>query len=405
MENNLTPEQVVEKINGMFTEKMATVPTKDEVAQLKSELDNYKALEVKNSEMEKAIAKMEGRLEAMAEKAVDAPLKKKARSLNEALVNAYVENVDKVKDAIEKGSRINLDVKTDTTITGDYTGNVALSTLEPGVNRIARPIRRMREISNVGSTTSKFVTYIQQTQQVAPGAEESLWTAEAGAKFNGEVKYEEVSEEVKKVAAYIKVSKEMLADLSFVRSEINTELMEAIEQNIDDALLNGAGGTSLNGLLSVAPAFAAGSFAASVPSANIWDVIRIAKAQIEAANFVPTHVVLNPADVAALELTKTSTGEYSYPAFWDANMRVAGLIVVSSNNITAGTMVIGDFTKLNIKFREDMNMSVGYENDDFTRNMVTILCEARLVAYVKGNDVNAFVQSDIAVDIAAIDKP
>ena len=403
----MTPEQVVEKINGMFTEKMATVPTKDEVAQLKSELENYKSLEVKNAEMEKAIAKMEGRLEAMAEKAVDAPLKKKARSLNEALVNAYVENVDKVRDAIEKGSRINLDVKVapEVTINDDYTGNVALSVLEPGVNRIPRPIRRMREISNVGSTTSKFVTYIQQTQNVAPGAEESLWTAEAGAKFNGEVKYEEVSEEVKKVAAYIKVSKEMLADLSFVRSEINTELMEAIEQNIDDALINGAGGTSLNGLLSVAPSFSAGSFAASVPSANIWDVIRIAKAQIEAGNFVPTHVVLNPEDVAALELTKTSTGEYTYPAFWDANLRVAGLTVVSSNNITAGTMLVGDFTKMNIKFREDMNMSVGYENDDFTRNMVTILCEARLVAYVKGNDVNAFVQSDLAVDIAAIDKP
>lgn len=405
MENNLTPEQVVEKINGMFTEKMATVPTKDEVAQLKSELDNYKALEVKNSEMEKAIAKMEGRLEAMAEKAVNAPKKQGAKTIKEALVKTYTDNVKAIADSIEKGNRINLEVKTDTTIDGDYTGNVALSVLEPGVNRIARPIRRIREISNVGSTTSKFVTYIQQTQQVAPGAEESLWVNEAGAKFNGEVKYEEVSEEVKKIAAYIKVSKEMLADLSFVRSEINTELMEAIEQNIDLSLVNGAGGNDLNGLLSVAPAFAAGSFANAVPSANISDLIRIAKAQIQAANFEPTHVVLNPEDVAKIELTKTSTGEYSYPAFWDANMRVAGLIVVSSNNITAGTMIVGDFSKFNIKFREDMNMSVGYENDDFTRNMVTILCEARLVAYVKGNDVNAFVQSDITTDIAAITAP
>jgi len=405
VENNLTPEQVVEKINGMFTEKMATVPTKDEVAQLKSELDNYKALEVKNSEMEKAIAKMEGRLEAMAEKAVNAPKKQGAKTIKEALVKTYTDNVKAIADSIEKGNRINLEVKTDTTIDGDYTGNVALSVLEPGVNRIARPIRRIREISNVGSTTSKFVTYIQQTQQVAPGAEESLWVNEAGAKFNGEVKYEEVSEEVKKIAAYIKVSKEMLADLSFVRSEINTELMEAIEQNIDLSLVNGAGGNDLNGLLSVAPAFAAGSFANAVPSANISDLIRIAKAQIQAANFEPTHVVLNPEDVAKIELTKTSTGEYSYPAFWDANMRVAGLIVVSSNNITAGTMIVGDFSKFNIKFREDMNMSVGYENDDFTRNMVTILCEARLVAYVKGNDVNAFVQSDITTDIAAITAP
>ena len=402
MENNLTPEQVVEKINGLFSEKFATIPTKDEVAQLKSELDNFKSIEVKNSEMEKAIAKMEGRIEAMSEKAVDAPKSKGAKTLKEALVKTYSDNVKNITDSIEKGQRINLEVKTDTTIDGDYTGNVALSVLEPGVNRIARPIRRIREISNVGTTTSKFVTYIQQTQNVAPGAEETLWVNEAGAKFNGEVKYEEVSEEVKKIAAYIKVSKEMLADLSFVRSEINTELMEAIEQNIDNSLVNGAGGVDLNGLLSVAPAFSAGTFAGTIPGANIMDLIRIAKAQIQAANFEPTHVVLNPEDVAKIELTKTSTGEYTYPAFWDANMMVAGLTVVSSNNITAGTLVVGDFTKFNIKFREDMNMSVGYENDDFTRNMVTILCEARLVAYIKGNDLNAFVQSDIATDIALI---
>ena len=402
MENNLTPEQVVEKINGLFSEKMATVPTKDEVAQLKSELDNFKSIEVKNSEMEKAIAKMEGRIEAMYEKAVDAPKTQGAKTLKEALVKTYSDNVKAITDSIEKGNRITLDVKTDTTIDGDYSGNVALSVLEPGVNRIARPIRRIREISNVGTTTSKFVTYIQQTQNVTPGAEGTLWVNEAGAKFNGEVKYEEVSEEVKKIAAYIKVSKEMLADLSFVRSEINTELMEAIEQNIDFSLVNGNGGVDLNGLLSVAPAFSAGTFAGTIPGANISDLIRVAKAQIQAANFQPTHVVLNPEDVAKIELTKTSSGEYTYPAFWDANMMLAGLTIVSSNNITAGTLVVGDFTKFNIKFREDMNMSVGYENDDFTRNMVTILCEARLVAYIKGNDVNAFVQSDIATDIALI---
>jgi HK97 family phage major capsid protein len=400
---NLTPEQVVEKINGMLAEKMASVPTKDEVTQLKSELDNYKSLESKNAEMEKAIAKMEGRLEAMAEKAVDAPKSQSPKSMREALVKTYVDNVKSIQESIEKGQRIHLDVKAnpEVTINDDYSGNIALSVLEPGVNRVARPIRRMREISNVGSTTSKFVTYIQQTGNIGT----ITWTEEAGAKYAGEVKYEEVSEEVKKIAAYIKVSKEMLADLAFVRSEINTELMEAIEQNIDKALLSGVGGTQINGILTLAPGFTAGTFAGTIPSANISDVIRIAKAQIESANFVPTHVVLNPEDVAKIELTKSQTGEYTYPAFWDANMRLAGLIVVSSNNITAGTALIGDFSKFNIKFREDLNMSVGYENDDFTRNMVTILCEARLVAYVKGNDTGAFVVSDLATDIAAITAP
>lgn len=396
---NLTPEQAIEKINAKFDEKLTGVATKSDVEALKSDVETLKAMEQKSVDIEKAIAKMEGRLEAMAEKAVT-PTNKAPKTLSEALVKAFTENVEKINEGVEKRQAVNMSVKVDTTITGDYSGNVALSTLEAGVNRIARPIRRMREISNVGTTLSKFVTYIQQTVQATAG-----WVSEAGDKLNGQVSYEEVSEEVKKVAGYIKVSKEMLADLAFVRSEINMDLMEAIEQNIDDAILNGAGGTSLNGLLGVAPNFVAGSFAGSVPSANILDVIRIGKAQIEAANFMPTHVVLNPEDVAKIELTKAQDGAYTYPAFWDANMTVSGLIVVSSNNITAGTLVVGDFTKLNIKFREDVNLQVGYENDDFTRNMVTILAEARLVSYVKGNDVNAFVQADIATAIAAIDMP
>jgi HK97 family phage major capsid protein len=396
---NLTPEQVVEQINAKFDEKLTGVATKSDVEALKSDVETLKGMEQKSADIEKAIARMEGRLEAMAEKAIE-PKKEGYKSLSDALISTFNNNLEAIKDGVEKRQAVNMSVKVDTTITGDYSGNVALSTLEPGVNRIARPVRRMREISNVGTTLSKFVTYIQQTVQATAG-----WVAEAGDKLNGQVSYEEVSEEVKKVAGYIKVSKEMLADLAFVRSEINMDLMEAIEQNIDDAILNGGGGTSLIGLIGNIPTFAAGSFAATVPSANISDVIRIAKAQIEAANFMPTHVVLNPEDVAKIELTKAQDGAYTYPMFLNMNMNVAGLIVVSSNNITAGTLVVGDFTKLNIKFREDVNLQVGYENDDFTRNMVTILAEARLVSYVKGNDVNAFVEADIATAIAAIDAP
>ena len=396
---NLTPEQVVEQINAKFDEKLTGVATKSDVEALKNDVETLKGMEQKSADIEKAIARMEGRLEAMAEKAIE-PKKEGYKSLSDALISTFNNNLEAIKDGVEKRQAVNMSVKVDTTITGDYSGNVALSTLEPGVNRIARPIRRMREISNVGTTLSKFVTYIQQTVQATAG-----WVSEAGDKLNGQVSYEEVSEEVKKVAGYIKVSKEMLADLAFVRSEINMDLMEAIEQNIDDAILNGGGGTSLVGLIGNIPTFVAGSFAATVPSANISDVIRIAKAQIEAANFMPTHVVLNPEDVAKIELTKAQDGAYTYPAFWDMNMNVAGLMVVSSNNITAGTLVVGDFTKLNIKFREDVNLQVGYENDDFTRNMVTILAEARLVSYVKGNDVNAFVEADIATAIAAIDAP
>ena len=400
MENtNLTPEQVVEKINEKFNEKLASMPTKADVDGLKADVETLKSLTEKSAEIEKAIAKFEGKIEGMSEKGFRT--EKAPKSVGEAMTKAYKENVEKINELVGKGQTFSLDVKAlyDTTINDDYSGNVALSTLEPGVSKIARPRIRVRDIVNMGTTASKFVTYISQTAQTS-----ATWVNEAGEKVSGQPAYEEVSEEVRKVAGTIKISKEMLADLAFVQSEINSDLMASVDQAIETGIINGAMG-GLTGILNVAPAFSAGGFAAAVPSANLADVIRIAAAQIEAANFQATHVVLNPADVAALQLTKTSTGEYTYPMFMMEMTTIAGLTIVSSTNIAAGTFLVGDFTKCNVRMREAMNLQVGYVNDDFQRNMVTILCEARLVEYVKNNDVDAFVSDSIATAIAAIDLP
>lgn len=398
---NLTPEAAIEKINGLVAEKMANVPTKEDLDAVKTELEGIKSLELKSDELMKTIAKLEGRIEALNEKGHNQPEAKQPKSLAGKMVKAYTDNIKTIKDSIEKGQNFTLEVKAagdEDTIIGDYTGTYALTTLEPEVNRIARPVRRMLEISNVGTTASKYVVYIQQTEQAV-----SAWTDEAELKLAGEIKWEEVSSEVKKIAGSIKVSKEMLDDLAFVRSEINTVLMEQIEQAIDYSMVNGAGGSDLNGLIGNVPNFNAGNFAGTIVGANIIDVLQVCKAQIQAANFQPTHVVMNPEDKAKLELTKTSTGEYTYPMFFTGAENIAGLIVVASNNITAGTIIVGDFSKLIVKIREAVNLTVGYENDDFTRNMVTIIAEARLVQYIRNNDVNAFVEADLATAIAALE--
>jgi len=398
MENTLTPEQVVEKINEKFNTALAGMPTKSDLESLKSDVETLKGLEAKSQEIEKAIARFEGKMEAMAEKGLNK--EKSAKSLAEAISMGYAKNMDKIKETAEKGSgMMSFETKAlnDTTIDGSYSGNVALSTLEQGVSKIARPVIKIRDIVNMGTTASKFVTYISQTAQTI-----AAWVNEAGEKVSGEPTYEEISEEVKKVAGTVKISKEMLADLAFVQSEINSDLMASIDQAIENALLNGSVG-GINGIITNAVPFAAGTFAGTVVAPNVSDVLRIAISQIQGNNFEPTHVVLNPADVAAMQLTKTSTGEYTYPMFLMDVNRVANLIVVSTTNMTAGEFLVGDFSKSNVRMREAMNIQVGYVNDDFQRNMVTILAEARLVQYVKVNDYPAFVKGDIAACIAAIE--
>lgn len=405
MENtNLTPEQVIEKLDGMFTEKMTNVPTNDDVKALKDELEALKGLEAKNQDIEKSIAKFEGRIEAMSEKAVEPKLEK--LSLGKAIAKTYTDNIERIKDAVEKGTKINLTVK-DTTI-ADYTGDYALTDFDTEVDRTVRNRYGILENVNTGATDSKFVTYVQQTAD-----SNGTWVGEGIAKSEGEPTWSEISEEVKKLATYVKVSKEMLEDLSFIRGEINNDLMSGVRESIENALLNGAGGTSINGLLDASmglPTFGAGVFANAIQDANISDLLRCVKAQIEAVNFTPTHVVLNPQDIATIQLTKGSDSTYTYPMYLptqsgDGEMIIAGMRVISSTYMTAGNYLVGDLSKVNVKFRNNINMSVGLDADDFTRNMITILAEARLVSYVKNNQKPAFVYGDISTDIALILAP
>ena len=404
----LTPEQVVEKINDSFNEKSATFSTKEELeattTEIKSQIESLKGIEEKSTELEKAIARIEGRFESFNEKAKVTEVKPK--SLGDTLFETYANNLEAIKGAVEKGGKVVLNTK-DTTITANYGGDYALTDFDTEVDRVDRQRYGILENSNTGATTGKFVTYVHQVDSA-----KTAWTKEAEEKIEGAPSWEEVSEEVKKIASYVKVSKEMLEDLSFIRAEIDNDLMLSIREDIEGALVNGAAPGGINGLLAglALPNLVPGPFALSVPGANITDLLRVAMAQIEAANFSATHVILNPQDIASLQLTKGTDLTYTYPMYLpyqegSGEMRIAGMRVISSTYCPQDSYIVGDLSKLNVRFRNNIEMSVGLDKDDFTRNMITILAEARLVAYVKNNQKAAFVTGTILADVAAITAP
>jgi HK97 family phage major capsid protein len=291
-------------------------------------------------------------------------------------------------------------------ITNNYSGGtVALSQLEAGVTRIARRMPFLRQLVNASGTTSKYITYIQSNGQEGDAG----MTAEGALKSQADFNVAETSVAVKKVTAWIKVSKEMIADLPFMRNEINNELMEIVELKLDSQILSGDGtGDNLTGILTNAVAWAAGNFALQYVTPNEFDVLSVAIAQIQTGLFNANYVVLHPEDAVKMQLTKTTTGEYTYAMqYVDANgvTRVKGIPVIENVGMTAGTFLVGDFTKSNLRIREDLNIQVGYVNDDFTKNLMTILCEARAVHYVKSNHYNAFVKGTFSTAKTALLKP
>lgn len=331
--------------------------------------------------------------------------KQEATNLADAIIKQIRENKDNIVKHVKDGKgmmSIEMKAAGDMTITGNFpTGNVALSMLEPGMTRIQRRAPFMRQIMNVGSTTTKFVVWVEQANP-DPGV--AGMTGEGLAKTQTDFDLVERNSPTKKITAYIKVSQEMLEDIDFIEAEIRSELIELIELQLDSQLFSGDGtGNNMIGVNLNAIAFNGGGLTGTVLEANNFDVIRAVVNQIVTANFMPNWFLVNPTDAAAMDLTKANDGHYVMPPFTTADgTTVAGIRIIENNGVPVGDFLCGDFTKANLRIRRDMRLEIGRDQDDFTKNFFTILAEMRAVSYVKTNHFNAFVKGDFDTAKAAI---
>ena len=332
-----------------------------------------------------------------------------AASLDSELKSMFSEK--SFSDQIEllkksSGNNVNLDVKAATSITlGSYAGTALTTEIDRSIVGPQTNMPFFRDIVNVAPIRGNKVTWINKSA-VSNGAG---MTAEGATKTQISWTYSEESADVKKITAYVKVSKEALDDLDFLRSEINTDLRQEIELKLDEQIAEGSGvGQNLKGILTYAPTFAVAgtSLAAAVDGANRLDVLRSAVALIRKAKFRANYIAINPVDAALMDMEKGDDNHYILPPFVTADgTRVAGTTVIESFSIDEGSFLVGDFTKSNLRIREEININLGYENDDFTKNMVTILAEMRAVHYIKLHHVPAFVKGTFAAAIALINKP
>lgn len=301
-----------------------------------------------------------------------------------------------------------------TTANVDAVGTNSLSMLlnqfEPGITPIPRSQPFFAQLLNIGRTTGNTVSYAEMKN---PDGGAGM-TGEGSAKTQADFDIVEAKADVKKVTAYIKTSKEALDDISALQAEINSELITLVKNKLDVQLLTGDGtGNNLTGVITAATAYSAGSFAGTIDSANKFDALATAVSQVlnaevvsgEPAGFVPTYIVMNSADMVGLKLTKDSTGNYIFPISMPGVSEVINVPIIANPRMTADKFLVGDFTKAQLRIREDVNIQIGYENDDFTKNLVTILAEMRAAAFVKSNHAKAFVYGDFSDAIAALETP
>lgn len=234
----------------------------------------------------------------------------------------------------------------------------------------------VRQLFNAIPVTSNAVDALREASWTNDAAE----TAEGSAKPESDATFELFTTNVKTVAHWIKVSNQLLADAPAIVAYINTRLRDGLAQRIDAQLLNGDGtGANLSGLTD------AGNFTAFTPTAgeNLIDSINRAKYALWATGNMPDAVVVNPADWGAIERLRedygTGLGMYLYGAPGSAATNPFGLRIVLSNHIAQGTFLIGAIAASTALYtRSGAVVEMGYVNDDFTKNLVTIRAEERL---------------------------
>jgi HK97 family phage major capsid protein len=278
-----------------------------------------------------------------------------------------------------------------------------LAEFESGLARIATRSPFLMQIANVSPIGTMYAQWAEQANRDGAANE----TAQGSAKNQIDFDWVEKSAKVEKITAYIKVSKEALSDLPGLANEIDTELREMVLLKADTDLLSGDGTTpSLNGLLNQDTAWVGTGFTGTIANPTFSDVLRTAVNQVVLAYFRPTHIILHPTDVAKMDLEKDSQGRYQLAPFKSSNgMIVSGVPIIENPGQTVGQFTVGDFTKFRVRVREGITIDMGLDSTDFTLNLVTILGEIRLVAYVKANHQTAFVTGTFAAaqaDIALV---
>ncbi len=286
---------------------------------------------------------------------------------------------DQIKALSETNQgRVGLNVKA-TLTTGVASGgaiDVPTRDATVGLPQQRLTVRNLLDVISISTGSVEYAS--QTTRPTAAGM-----VAEAAAKPESAIDWELKTTSSKVIAHWIKASRQILEDAPQLRDLIDSELRYGLALTEEEQLLSGDGtGANLLGMIPEATAYAD---PLSLASPNMIDMIGTAVLQSALADFPATGIVIHPADWWRMRLLKDSDGKY---ILGDPQAVIQpslfGLPVVATKSMAVDKFLVGDFRSAGTLYdRWAPRVEVGYVNDDFTRNLVTVLAEERVAFAIK----------------------
>lgn len=251
----------------------------------------------------------------------------------------------------------------------------------PGIVPGAFRALTVLDVVPMGATGSNQIEYTRENAWTNNAAE----TAEGGSKPQSSLTFQLISDPVRTIAHWLKLSKQVLDDAPALQSYVDRRLRHGLRQRLETQILTG-NGTSPN----IEGLSASGRHTAFTPTSgeNQFDSVNRAKYAVWAADYMPNAIFINPSDWGAIERIKTGvSGDNSYlagdggalayvnngiqPLLW-------GLPVIPSNAVTAGKFYLLDTNAIQMFMRQGATVEM-FEQDDTNvqQNLITVRAELR----------------------------
>ena len=331
-------------------------------------LKTNKSLEEARAEVLEAKASY-GRLAAGADKKVASSYAEHIMDIKNAIGASVEKGWNDIKYAAKSGGKgfgADLDLKAVGVMTEgvNLTGSIYTSYVD-NANMRAYVNPHLRSVFNILPVSTGSVSFPRGNVPVGEGSFGKQTEGSGKAQIDYDVTV--VNTALSFIAGYSKISRQMIDDLPFMQSYLQSSLIEDFQKAEDTYYLN-----------SIASAATAGSTSASVTAEKFIDYI----AQLGALNWRANLILTTYAGWANVLKTLPSGGSYSVPGGLtidnNGNVRIMGIPVVPHSLVTASKAYVIDTTKYSIAQQSGLSVrSTEFDQDDFIKNLITFRCEAR----------------------------
>jgi len=234
-----------------------------------------------------------------------------------------------------------------------------------------RPVQIL-DLLPQGETQQANVVYMEETTATNAAVETSEGAAYAADTFV----FTERTSNVRKIASFLPITDEQLDDVPQVQQYIDNRLIFFLRQRLDLQVLTGNGTPpNLTGLLNVAGIQTQAKGADPGTDAIFKAIVKV---QITGRAF-PSGIILHPTDWQNIRLLRTAEGVYILGSPADVSpTRLWGLPVAVCDSGSIGTAVVADFQNFtSLTWRRNVEVQVGYINDDFQKGLKSLRADMR----------------------------